>query len=467
MSAVKGEKSGSRGPSKFGDEGRNFGPRVPGVDKKAYDEKIEAMETELKALQAKQTGVNKAVSDKTGGKDEFLRQRDVAKAAIEEAAKLVETLEASKAKIQEAINAKLKAGHDQHAEVNAMTKQIGFKSEKEIEDKIAKIEFSMHTESLGLKRERDLITELSKLKQLKPQLLKLKNLKAGAAVDDSVGGLRGELAEVHKKLADARDEKRKQSNALGKIIEARKKAIEGVSDLVGERDDLWQNIKKIQGELKAIKDEKYNKIREFQAQLAKAKIDRAEREKLEKAFKDAEHTRRRLEDELVNEDVLPFSDQVELAENTVKYCQKLLPETKVEEEKKVFEVKEMADVSKVFVSKAERAATFFVVPSKTKTVKPVNNQAKTELKSFTHSLDTLGLFATLKIDAPSGPKDVEKTVEALKTKIAGLKKKQLEVIAERKAKRTEKEAALAEATKIAQAAGAEVLKVAPAEFTKQ
>jgi uncharacterized coiled-coil DUF342 family protein len=448
------EKSGPRSSAPKA----SFAPRIPGVDKKAYDDKIEALEAQLKALQAKQTGVNKTVSEKTGGKEEFMRQRDLAKAVVDEASKVVEQLEAAKNKTQETMNTKVKSGQEQHAELNAMTKHIGFKSEKEINEKIARIEYQMQTETLDLKRERDLIVELSKLKQLKPQLLKLKNLKTGASVDDSVGSLRAELSDVQKKLSDARDEKRKASNALGKIIEARKKAMEGVSDLVGERDDLWQNIKKIQTELKAIKDEKFSKIREFQVQLAKAKIDRADREKIEKAYKDAESTRRRLEDELVNADVLPFSDQVELAENTVKYCAKLVPEVKVEEEKKVFEVKEMADVSKVFMSKSERAETFFVVPKKVKSVVAAKS---VEVKSFTHSLDTLGLFATLKIDAPAGPKDVEKTVAALKTKIADLKKKQLDVVADRKAKRSEKEAALAEATKVAEAAKAEFLIVSP------
>jgi len=447
-----------------------LGPRVPGVDKKFYDDKIEALEAQLKTLQSKQTSVNKSVSDKTGGKDEFIRQRDVAKAAVDGLSKQVEQLEASKNKIQEAISSKLKQGQEQHAELNAMTKSIGFKSEKEIDDKISRIEYSMQTETLDLKRERDLIAELSKLKQLKPQILKLKNLKAGATVDDSVGGLRAELAGVQKQLSEARDEKRKLSAALGKIIETRKKAMEGVSDLVGERDDLWQTIKKIQTELKQIKDEKFTKIREFQASLAKVKVERAEREKLEKSFKDAEAIRRKLEDELLNEDVLPFSDQVELAENTIKYCTKLVPEVKTEEKKSAFvakDVSELKDVSKVFVSKSEREETFFVAPKK-KTASTVSVTAQpstvsSSVKSFTHSLDTLGLFATLKVDAPAAPKDLEKTISALTAKIAELKQKQVDIVADRKAKRAEKEQALAEATKHAETAKAEFLKVAPAD----
>ena len=435
------------------------GGRIPDVDRAGFDAKIDSLETELKSLKVKQEALATKIGDKTGGKEEYQRQRDQAKAALDANAAVIAKLEEQRNKLNEQLQAKLKEGESMKAEINSKKKAIGFQSVEEVDREIANIEYKMHTESLGIKAERDLILQISKLKQVKPEILKLKNLKAGAGMDDSVGGIKAEQVEIQKKLSEARDEKRKLSAALGKIMDARKKAMEGVSDLVEGRDSIYQAIKKAQTELKRLRDEKFAAIRDFRAAMEEAKVARAEREKIEKAYKEAEGARRKLEDELVNENVLPFLDQIELAENSIKYCQKLVPAIEVKEEKKKVEIAALPNTSGTLLAKSQREEVFFFAPT-VKAAKKVSTK-KDEVKHFTHSLDTIALFAALKLTAPSAPKDVEDVVKALETKIHDLKKKQVDVIAERKAKRAEKESALAEATKVADAAKAEWVKVAP------
>ena len=441
---------------------KSTGARVPDVDKAGFDKKISALEAELKTMQAKQEGLNAKINEKSGGRDEFQRVRDEARAKLDVNQKLVSELEASKNKIQEAISAKLKESESAKADAASKQKNLGYRSPEEVDRKIAEIEYQMHTETLGLKRERELISEISRLKgTVKPDLLKLKNLKAGQGLEDGVGSLKAQVAEIQKQLSDARDEKRKLSAALGKIMDARKKSMEGVSDLVDERDKNYQAIRKTQGEIRALKDSKFTAIREHYAAIEAAQVARAERDKIEQTFKSAEGARRKLEDELINENALPFLDQIELAENTIRYCSKLIPVEKKEEEKKSVEVRALPGTSGTLLGKSERSETFFFAP--TKTTKKATSTKVTEIKSFTHSLDTIALFAALKLTAPSAPKDVEGTVKALEAKIDTLKKKQVEVIAERKAKRSEKEAALVEATKAAEIAKAEWVKVAPVQ----
>ena len=438
---------------------RSFGGRIPAVDKKSYDDKIDTLDAELKTLIAKQQTMNKTISDKSGGKEEFFRQRDEVKAKLDANQKTLNDLDAAKTKVQESIQTKQKAGHETLAEINSMKKTIGFSSEAEVDRKIADIEYQMQTESLSLKRERELMAEISKFKQMKPQIQKMKNMSVGVAGDDSVGGLRVELASVQKQIAEARDEKRKIQAAYSKIMDARKKAMEGVSDLVEGRDELYQKIKKTQEELRKTKDEKFKKIRDFQAQIAEAKVARADREKIEKVFKDAEGARRKIEDELINENTLPNEEKVELAENVIQYCVRLLPAEEKVEEKKHVELKQLPGTSQVFLRKEDRAEEFFYAPTKAK--KTATVAKKDEVKSFTHTLAVLGLFASLKIDAPLAPAQVQKTIDALKAKISTIKADQVKVVAERKARRSEREAALVEATKTAEAAKAEWLKVAP------
>jgi uncharacterized coiled-coil DUF342 family protein/FtsZ-binding cell division protein ZapB len=434
--------------------------RVPAVDKATYDKRIEQLEATLKSLQAKQENVAKQVNTKTGGKEDFFRQRDAAKAALDANQVKVEAAEVEKQKINDAIQEKFKSNTNQMTEISTLQKSIGFKSVDEVNEKIANIEYKMQTQTLSLKQERDLIAEISKLKQVKPQLLKLKNLKEGKGVEDSVGGLKAEMTEVQKRIAVLRDERKTLSAAYGKIMEARKQTMSGVSDLVDEKDKIYKEIKKTQAALKEIKDEKFAKIRDFQAKLAEAKVARAERETIEKAYKEAEDKRRKLEKELANENELPFLEQIELAENTIRYCEKLKPVEAPVETKKSVAIKTIDGTSTVLINKNDREETYFYAPTKAKKQQG-QKEAKKTSGSVTHSLDTLSIFATLRIDVPTSVKDAEPTILALKAKIEDLKKEQEKIIQERKSNRSAKEAALAEATKIADAAKAEWTKVNP------
>ena len=111
----------------------------------------------------------------------------------------------------------------------------------------------------------------------------------------------------------------------------------------------------------------------------------------------------------------------------------------------------------VLVSKKDRAEVFFMAPTATGKKAAVTKATSAE-KPITHSLETLGLFAPVKVSPPTSAKDVPSVLESLKKKTAEFVAKQVKEAEERKA---EREAAYKEAVEAYEKAAAEAQKFAP------
>lgn len=434
--------------------------RVPAVDRKYYEDKIEIVDKEIKDLMAKTQALTKTISAKSTGKEEFYAQKDAKKAEIDAVQAKLNELEKRRNAIQEQIKKIQQDDKDSRTEVQKMQKTIGYQSEEHIDREIADIEYQMHTESLTLKREKELILKISQLKQVKPQLNKLSKMKdgqTGVAGGDSVGALKLQLAEIQKDIAALRDEKQKHSAALGKILDARKKSMVGVTQYFDERDQISATIKTKLAEIKALKDERSEKIRAFNAQMATQKELWADRDKVIKAAKDAEREVRKRESDLNQDNVAPFEKELDLIENMVKYCEKLAGKNSASSTSVAAPSVASLEGTNVLVSKKDREAVYFSAPT-TKKAAAKTVSAPTETKAITHSLETLGLFSDVKVSPPTSVKDIPATIEALHKKTADFKAKQVKETADRKSKRVEREAALLAAVAALEVAAEEAKK---------
>lgn len=422
-------------------------PRVAAVDRKYYEDKIEVIDNEIKELKVKTQALSKTIASKSTGKEEFYTQKDAIKAEVDAAQRKIDEQEKKRNAIQEQIKKIQQNDKDSRTEVQKMQKTIGFQSEEQIDKEIADIEYQMHTESLTLKREKELMLKISSLKQVKPQLNKLAKMKDSqtGGSGDSVGSLKVQLAEVQKDLAAARDERQKHSAALGKVLDARKKSMVGVTQYFEERDKLNEEIKTKIGEIKALKDERSDKIKAFNAHIASQKEAWAERDKTVKAAKDAEREMRKREADLDKDNVAPFQQELDLIENMVRYCHKLQPVASDSGAVSKSVVASLEGTS-VLVSKKEREAVYFSAPAgkKTSAASSTKNAPSAD-KPITHSIETLGLFSDVKVAPPTCLKDIPATLESLKKKTEELKNKQVKEAADRKAKRADREAALKDA----------------------
>lgn len=434
--------------------------KVAPVDRKYYEQQIDTLDGEIKDIRKRIEIINKEIGAKSEGKEDFFAQKDSIKALLDTAQNKWNELEKKRTATLEQIKKIQQADKDNRTEVQKMQKDIGFQSEEQIDKQIAEIEYQMHTESLTLKREKELMMKIAQLKQVKPQLNKLNKMKdsqAGGA-GETVGSLKVQLNELQKEISAAREEKQKHSAAFGKLLDARKKSMSGVSHIVEEREKLNDDIKKKVAAIKALKDERSEKFKAFNEYIANQKEARAEREKAEKTVKDAEREMKKRETDLEKDKLMPFQQELDLIENMVKYCIKLQPVVvagPVEAKAPVAAIEGTA----VLVSKKDREQVFFSAPTVKKS--SAKKESASIEKPITHSLETLGLFASVKVTPPTSIKDVESVLAQLSKKTEEFKTKQVKEIEERKAKRSEREAALKEAVAAYEVAAAEAKKFAP------
>ena len=442
------------------------GQRIPPVDRKYYEEKIQAIDDEVKALMSKSQALTKTINEKSTGKEEYQTARDAIRVKLDAAQKILDECDKKRNNVQDQIKKIQQADKDNRTEVTKMQKNIGYQSEEQIDREIAEIEYQMHTESLTLKREKELMSKIAQLKQVKPQLNKLTKMKDGTGSstgEATVGSLKVQLAEIQKQSAAAKEEKSKHNAALKKLTEARTQSMSGVSHHFEEREKLSKQIGAKIAEIKALKEERSQKIKAFNAYMDSQKEVRAEREKAEKAVKDAERDMKKKQSDLDNDSVMPFQQELDLIENMIKYCSKLLPTTESEAPSAKAPVTAIEGTS-VLVSKKDREEFYFVAPTLKKAAKKESSSSAD--KPYTHSLETLALFAEVKVSPPTAVKDVPATLKQLEAKTTEFKDKQVKEIVSRKEKRSEREAALQKAVAAFEKAAEEAKKFVRADETE-
>jgi uncharacterized coiled-coil DUF342 family protein len=218
--------------------------KMPQVNKNEYDDKIKVLDAEIAEYKNKIAKITKLMDSKSVGKEDFIAKRDEAKANQDAAAARCDELEKEKAEVRAKLEEKDKSTKNVKDSVRDMQKEIGFRTEAEIDEKINDMEYKMHTETLTLKREKEIMAEIAKLKAMKPKLNKMKRLANSTNVDDTVVPLRAKIEDLNAEIQKARDERKRCQNVFKKIIEERRKALEGVPDLYEERKALNAEVKK-------------------------------------------------------------------------------------------------------------------------------------------------------------------------------------------------------------------------------
>merc|ERR1712193_514406 len=109
-------------------------------------------------------------------------------------------------------------------QLTKMKGSLGFKSEEEIDKRIADIEFNMWTSSLSLKEEKKALDEIKELKRSKPKVAKVKGLEgemATKAPGADTEGIREETKAIAADIKELKEEKRAISAEYAKLNEER------------------------------------------------------------------------------------------------------------------------------------------------------------------------------------------------------------------------------------------------------
>mmetsp|Transcript_10041 Transcript_10041/g.11525 ORF Transcript_10041/g.11525 Transcript_10041/m.11525 type:complete len:537 (-) Transcript_10041:215-1825(-) len=312
-------------------------------------------------------------------------------------------------------------------ELRKFRSSLKYSKVEEVDAEIGRLEQYQNTVSLSLKEEKDLIKKISGLRQERKKVEELKRLAGGATAEGSnmdekqlselVKTKNAELSELFDELNKKRDERKAITTKREKDGDKLNKVYNQVSKTREKVNDLYAKKRAILAEWKQKNDEYYTYQRALQAERKRIEQERFEEEKKRRE----EEAKKRAEEEMKKK---PWTEEIALCDFLVNYLEKLLPSDK---EKKASGSANSAesgagDVHKGFedlklVQKKKDIHDDFMVMGAAKAKKSKKKNKKKETR-LTHSVDLLGSFELLSLEAPTKVTEIPSAIDALKEKRA-------------------------------------------------
>jgi len=400
--------------------------KVPPPDRAAFEETMNKIQEAIDGFQKKQAAITVKIQARSGGKEEFFAQKAALRGQLDEFAGKIDTLMEKRNGINAQIGAKRAETQDAKQALGKMKKELGFKSESEIDDRIASIEFKMWTESVSLKDEKKYLQEISQLKRNRPKVSQVnrKEAELGAMAANPAQPLREQIPEINAEISALRDGKRQIQEKMSELMEQRKAQLGDLPEIIDQRDAIG---KQIQGKIKErneARDEYRKKEREYRKYQDVLRAERQKKFVEEREAKNKEYDIVRRQRAAEKLDDQPHVAEMTLIEQSMAFCKSL---TAVKEEKKEEEKKDttydVPDGAEIMLKKEDRDE-FWFAPLKAKGKK--GKTAKKEsgsAKPIKHNAETFKLFDQLKLDAPITTDDIPALMEKLEAKYEDYKKK--------------------------------------------
>jgi len=412
--------------------------KVSAPDRAAFDAAQGVIQADIDKLQEKLKKLNGQIQEKSQGKEEHFRMKEEIRGKLDEFSAKIDELEKARSALMGNIKDKQQEGRDKRQELNSMKKQMGYDDVGEIDARIREIEWQMHTESLTLKQEKDLMTKIKDLKAKKPLISKYAQLEQNVGPVD-VSAMRLSIDEIKVQLTEVREAKQLQQQAYSKLIEARQKVMGDVPTLFQEREGINGEIRALYAKRQEARDSFNAEQREFNKYLSEVRNLRNERYKIERAEKQKEWEAQKGAEKVDEAEVIPFFAELQYLDNMIRHLKGLLPKEE-EKEQEQAKIDVSAAPGEVLLAKGQRDEEFFFAPTKKKNLKKKGGSGNAKPKTITHDLGTLAFFDEYKVTAPADVGAIPKCLEELNAKVEEFKVKQAKKIEENK-KKAEKKAA--------------------------
>jgi len=203
-------------------------------------------------LKKKKQAMEDKMQSGKGVKDEYFKKRSEISAKIQGFKEKIDACHAEKDKFQAGITEKKGERSQMAADMKKARAALGYKTEEDMDNRMREIEYSLQTDTMPLKKEKDLIKEMSELKRNRPKVAEVN--KMGTMLDNfEVGGNKETLDTIKKQIRAWMEQKTE-------VLAERKKLEEEYQGKLGEstvHEDRKQLNEKITGLL-----EERNKVRE-------------------------------------------------------------------------------------------------------------------------------------------------------------------------------------------------------------
>lgn len=356
---------------------------------------------------------------------------------------------------------------DMQKQLNTMSKDKLLCSEEEIDNEIRALEMSISMGTLGdIKAEKKAMQQIAQLKKKKPEAVKhgkmMAKLEAETKATDSpsantrkssleeisaqLDGLTAKQQEISKKIDALKEEKNKRNESIKPLIEVRSKLREEVTGLINEKSKVIEERKQAQSE--------------WNAHEMKLKDARKAKEDAEwfawKKQQDANRAERQLS--APN----PMNEEVITLEQTIDYCNGLLPKTHAAAVKEKDIIHDLPKGTLVMKTKKERSEEMFMDATKGKKGKKGNKLLvhvddkehdeaalkKKQSQAIKHTAESLSIFKQLGLPTPMIVSDLPEIIRRLNGKLEDKKEEAKIWEEERKAKVADAKAAQAVADSV-------------------
>jgi len=399
--------------------------KVQPPSREEFDEALAKIQEVIDGFQKQQADFSTKISARSGGKDEFFAKKAELRGQLDEFSAKIDALMEKKNDINKAMGDKRQEGMEMRNQLNKMKKSVGYTSEQDIDERIAAIEFSMRTDTISLKEEKDLLKEISELKKKRPQVSKVNKLEDGLQTRDFGTDLKEQIKNINEEVALYRDGKRKVQEKMTELMEGRKEQLGDLPKIIEERDAIGKKIAEKVAERNELRGAFREKEREFNAYLSEQRKARQEKAMEERASRQAEYDKARRVRAAEKLDEQPHIQEMTLIEQTILFCKSLThsKDSEVKEEKKET-VHDNPEGTQVLAKKEDREE-FYFVPTGKKKGKSKNKGGKAEgsAKPIKHNAETFRLFDQLKLDAPITTDDIPALLEKLEAQLENYKEK--------------------------------------------
>lgn len=385
-------------------------------DREAYEAQSKAIQEKIDGFQKSIQQLTEKINAKGGGRDEHVTQKNQLRAQLDEFKTKIDELVRSKDEYNSQISGERTKLQKEKSDYDKMSKVIGYSDEKDIDQRIAQIEFHMSTTTMKLIDEKECLKEISELKKRRPQVSKLHQMKENLNVKRDQSEIKESIQTINTELNAYRDARKKVQEQYTELMNARNLQLGDFSDLIAQRDTLQKQIKEeittrntLRDEFKTAENKHYSYQREIRDKRQALQREQWNEWQEEKKKND----RRRRADML---DTNPHLAHMTLIEQTIHYCKSLLPEEKVAEESKKPAVPEALDGMEVIVKQEDNMEDFYCFKKKSKKKEQKAPEKKTS-NMIKHNGHTFALFEQLKMDMPITLDDIPQTLELLKEKL--------------------------------------------------
>jgi len=397
-------------------------------NKEEFDAALAEIQKSIDDLKEQQQGLSSQISGRSGGKEEYFAKRAEYGAQLDEFKKKIDALMARKEELNKGIADKKQEGADMRNQLSKMKKSIGYTSEKDIDDRIAHIDFQLVTTSMPLKQEKDLLKEISELKKNRPKVGQVHRMEESFGSRDVGSGLRDNISTINEEMALYRDGKRQVSQLLGALNESRKEQLGDLPKLIEDREALGKKVKEQMDKRNELRDAFREKEREHNAWRNEQRKKKQEQYMGQQSQKRAEWESTQRQRKVDALDQQPHVAEITLIEQTIFFCKTL---TKNKGPAQVEEKKEISHDSRpegteILVSKDNREEEFYYAPTAAKKKGKSKNKGSQEggaAKPIKHNAETFKLFDQLKLNAPITTDDIPDLLEKLEAQLESYQEK--------------------------------------------